>query len=222
MFNYLRVFVISLTFFPVVAFSVPYTLEYSGYLTDRHTPGYTMGDYVSGSLTFDVENAYDIYDADYWSEYRTLNTSPDFVTGYVAPNIGLNRDYVRFSNEDSDNPEPSLDAFNINDESIVDGVMNALFISVAPPALDWTADDKVTEFTFTADQLDDQSLIIFQTANYRVDQWGPELNNLSQVYYQLDFARLSRAVVNVPEPDSLFLSFVGLLALLLGRRSRAN
>lgn len=224
MFSLLRLSALSLLLSSGIAFSEPYTFEYSGHLTSRHSPGYDVGDSVKGSLTFDTANAFDAEPDDiYYSESFIVPGRPDFVLGYVAPNAGLNQDYVRFYNgfNEPGNPFPFADSFNINDGNVVDGVFNSLFIAAAPHALDWLANDRVTEFNFGASQLADESYAVFKTGNYYQTPMGPALSNISEAYYQLDFARLSHAVINVPEPDSLFLSFVGFIALLLGRRSKA-
>jgi hypothetical protein len=136
--------------------------------------------------------------------------------------MGLNQDYVRFNNgfNEPENPEPSDDAFNINDGSVVNGVLNSLFISVGQHSLDWLFNDNVTEFNFGPDQLGDSSYAVFQTGSYYVDSAGPTFIKISEVYYQLDFAKL--AAVNVPEPGSLFLAFIGMLALFFSRRMKVS
>lgn len=209
--------------FPASAYAVPYSFEYSGHITDQRTPSYTFRNIVNGTLIFDPAAVKDRYPQDaYYSESFIRPGYSDFVTGPVSPNTGLNQDYVRFYNgfNAPGNPEPSEDAFNINDGSVVKGMLNSLFISVEPYTLDWLLNDVVTEFNFGPDQLGDRSYAVFQTGSYSVDSSGPSLNNISDVYYQLDFAKLT--AVNVPEPGSLFLSFVGMLALFFSRRMKTN
>ena len=207
---------------PLAAHAIPYSLEYSGHLTDRHTSGYNFENVVSGKLIFDLDFAADQYPQDiYYSEYKIIPGLQDFVTGYVAPNVGLNQDFVRFANgyNEPDNPEPFNDAFNIYDATVVDGIRTAVFVGVEPPELDWLTNDKLTEFDFGPDKLTtNRSDILFTKDFFSIGSDGvPTVRTIYEAYYQLDFAKLT--AVRVPEPSSMLL-FIGGVALFLSRRLR--
>jgi hypothetical protein len=224
MLKHLRYF--SLVFFclPLTAFSAIYTFEYSGQLTDRRTAGYDFPEYISGTLTFDLANGFDRYPTDpYYSEYIIREGRPDFVTGYVPINTGLNKDEVRFNNgfNAPGNPEPSWDGFNIYDASVVNGILNSIFVAAEVDNLDWLTNDRPREFSFGDDQLNARSTARISEQSYTIGGDGfPTVSTIYEAYYDLDFAELSKT--NLPEPSPIALISIGMLGLLLKRRIKTD
>lgn len=204
---------------PTVAHATLFTLEYSGRLTDRYTEGYDFDDYISGTLTFDLAFAADEYPEDeFYSEYQIIPGAEDFVTGYVTPNEGINRDFVRVNNGygEPENPMPFWDGFNFYDASIVEGgIYDAIFVGVEVENLDWIFNDQVKEFSLTGAEMNDRSTASISRSIYS-DQWGGTIWPVYDAYYLLDFVKLT--AVDVPVPNSLYLMLIGGLALLIRRR----
>lgn len=225
MINYLRLFFLMGLCLPMFAYSSVFTFEYSGRLTDRYTAGYEFPEYISGTLTFDLAFARDVYPGDpYYSEYQILSGSPDFVTGYVTPYTGRNTDFVRVNNGfgEPGNPEPFWDGFNINDGSVINNIEDSIFVGVEVEGLDWLFNDSVKEFSYTGEDMNNRS-------NARVSRYSylgiaPDgawmVRPIYDAYYLLDFAKLTAK--DVPEPGSLLLLFVGGLGLLLRRQYKTR
>lgn len=182
-----------------------FALQYSGQLTDRHTAGMIFPEFISGTLTFDLAAATDIYPPTYSAEYKILEGKPDFVTGYIPANTGLNQDFVRvYDGNDPANPEPFYDGFNIYDASVVNGIRNSIFIAVETGGVDWLNSDSVTPFSFTDSQLNDRSYAVISSAMFWIGSDGDTyVRPLHEAYYDLDFAELTE--VNVPIPNALLL-----------------
>ena len=222
MFRFVRSITLTvlLSVIPFAAHATLFTLEYSGRLTDRYTPGYNFANYISGTLTFDLASAADTYNDPFYSEYRILPGATDFVTGYVTPNLGGNDDFVRAGNGygEPDNPMPSQDAFNVYDSSILaNGTKDAIFVGVEVNNLDWLFDNNVKAFSFSGAQLNDRSNVVITRGRYEVRGGESYYYPLYEAYYQLDFAKLEAVAVPVPETGSVYLLLIGGLALLIRR-----
>lgn len=214
------IFIFLFSIIPFTAQATLYTLEYSGHLTDRRTQGYVFDEHISGTLTFNLAFATDVYpDDEFYSEYQIIPGAPDFVTGYVTPNLGVNDDFVRVNNAfgEPDNPEPYADGFNFYDSSILaDGLKDAIFVRIQLNNLDWVFNDSVKEFSFAGAVLNESAHAVISRGKQLTQGGERYYYPTYDAWYQLDSIKLKAA--DVPETGILYLMLMGGIALLMRRR----
>ena len=225
--NPLKLAALIVLLIPFSAHSSLYKFEYTGHVTQLsgNGMGYTLGQYMSGELQFDLSNSIGdvVPSQDYYSQYEALGDGTDFVTGHLTTTEGKNRDTVRGYNgfEDPFASSPQSTAFVVGDFVSFDRpdkLSYGLILTIQQLGVDWLIGDAIKEFNFVGADLYNYGWsfgTLFETYEYNKPD-GTRWLHSDQALFDLDSAKLT--LISVPEPGSLFLALIACIAIILRRR----